>query len=168
MFKGIFPLFVDIRGVSAVNFLSWAGDKNEVFLLILSDSYLFFPEKSLRTNENWWFRAFSLLLCSVLPRKQLHHAALPKPITTMEKRLFLLDAYALIFRAYYALINSPRVTSTGLNTSAAFGFLNTLLEVLKKENPTHIAVCFDPPGPTFRHEAYEGYKAEREATPEDI
>lgn len=86
----------------------------------------------------------------------------------MEKRLFLLDAYALIFRAYYALINSPRVTSTGLNTSAAFGFLNTLLEVLKKENPTHIAVCFDPPGPTFRHEAYEGYKAEREATPEDI
>ena len=86
----------------------------------------------------------------------------------MEKKLFLLDAYALIFRAYYALINSPRVTSTGLNTSAAFGFLNTLLEVLKKENPTHIAVCFDPPGPTFRHEAYEGYKAEREATPEDI
>ncbi|MDD6778090.1 MAG: DNA polymerase I [Bacteroidales bacterium] len=86
----------------------------------------------------------------------------------MEKKLFLLDAYALIFRAYYALINSPRVTSTGLNTSAAFGFLNTLLEVLKKENPSHIAVCFDPPGPTFRHEAFEGYKAEREATPEDI
>ena len=86
----------------------------------------------------------------------------------MDKKLFLLDAYALIFRAYYALINSPRVTSSGLNTSAAFGFLNTLLEVLKKENPSHIAVCFDPPGPTFRHEAYEAYKAEREATPEDI
>lgn len=85
-----------------------------------------------------------------------------------DKKLFLLDAYALIFRAYYALINSPRLTSTGINTSAAFGFLNTLLEVLNKENPSHIAVCFDPAGPTFRHEAYEKYKAEREATPEDI
>ncbi len=85
-----------------------------------------------------------------------------------EKKLFLLDAYALIFRAYYALINSPRISSKGLNTSAAFGFLNTLLEVLNKEKPTHIAVCFDPAGPTFRHEAYEKYKAEREATPEDI
>lgn len=85
-----------------------------------------------------------------------------------DKKLFLLDAYALIFRAYYALINSPRITSRGVNTSAAFGFVNTLLEVLKKENPTHIAVCFDPAGPTFRHEAYEQYKAEREATPEDI
>ena len=85
-----------------------------------------------------------------------------------EKKLFLLDAYALIFRAYYALINSPRVSSKGVNTSAAFGFLNTLLEVLNKEKPSHIAVCFDPAGPTFRHEAYEKYKAEREATPEDI
>lgn len=85
-----------------------------------------------------------------------------------EKKLFLLDAYALIFRAYYALIKSPRFTSGGLNTSAIFGFVNTLHEILKKENPTHIAVCFDPQGPTFRHEAYEGYKAEREATPEDI
>lgn len=84
------------------------------------------------------------------------------------KKLFLIDAYALIFRAYYALINSPRMTSKGVNTSAVFGFLNSLLEVLKKENPTHIAVCFDPAGPTFRHEAYDKYKAEREATPEDI
>lgn len=84
------------------------------------------------------------------------------------KRLFLLDAYALIFRAYYALAQSPRIASNGMNTSAIFGFVNTLQEVLTKENPTHIAVCFDPPGPTFRHEAYEGYKAEREATPEDI
>ena len=85
-----------------------------------------------------------------------------------QKRLFLLDAYALIFRAYYALAQSPRIASNGMNTSAIFGFVNTLQEVLTKENPTHIAVCFDPPGPTFRHEAYEGYKAEREATPEDI
>lgn len=85
-----------------------------------------------------------------------------------EKKLFLLDAYALIFRAYYALIKSPRFTSGGFNTSAIFGFVNTLHEILKKENPTHIAVCFDPPGPTFRHEAYDKYKAEREETPEDI
>lgn len=87
---------------------------------------------------------------------------------TPQKKLFLLDAYALIFRAYYAMINSPRLTSRGENTSATFGFFNTLLEVLSKEKPTHMAVCFDPPGPTFRHKAYEAYKAEREATPEDI
>lgn len=85
-----------------------------------------------------------------------------------EKRLFLLDAYALIFRAYYALIRMPRITQAGFNTSAIFGFVNTLEELLRKENPTHIAVCFDPHGPTFRNEAYEGYKAEREAMPEDI
>lgn len=85
-----------------------------------------------------------------------------------EKRLFLLDAYALIFRAYYALIRMPRQTQTGFNTSAIFGFVNTLEELLRKERPTHIAVCFDPPGPTFRHKEYEKYKGEREATPEDI
>ena len=70
-------------------------------------------------------------------------------------KLFLLDAYALIFRAYYALMRNPRFTSGGLNTSAIFGFVNTLQDVLKKERPTHIAVCFDPPGGTFRHKAYE-------------
>lgn len=85
-----------------------------------------------------------------------------------DKRLFLLDAYALIFRAYYALIRMPRITRTGFNTSAIFGFVNTLEELLRKEDPTHIAVCFDPPGPTFRNEAYDRYKAERSATPEDI
>lgn len=84
------------------------------------------------------------------------------------KKLFLLDAYALIYRAYYALIRAPRITSKGFNTSAIFGFCNTLDEILRKENPTHIAVCFDPHGPTFRHEMYEGYKAQREAQPEDI
>ena len=83
-------------------------------------------------------------------------------------RLFLLDAYALIYRAYYALINAPRMSSKGFNTSAIYGFVNTLQDVLKRENPTHIAVCFDPAGPTFRHEAFEGYKAERPPTPEDI
>ena len=71
----------------------------------------------------------------------------------MEKKLFLLDAYALIYRAYYALIRSPRISSKGFNTSAIFGFCNTLEEILRKEAPTHIAVCFDPKGgQTFRHE----------------
>lgn len=84
------------------------------------------------------------------------------------KRLFLLDAYALIYRAYYALLRTPRINSKGLNTSAIFGFVNTLEDILKREQPTHIAVVFDPSGPTFRHEAFERYKANREATPEDI
>lgn len=86
----------------------------------------------------------------------------------MTHRLFLLDAYALIFRAYYALIRMPRLTQAGFNTSAIFGFVNTLEEVLRKEKPSHIAVCFDPAGPTFRSEAYADYKGERESTPEDI
>jgi len=86
----------------------------------------------------------------------------------MEKRLFLLDAYALIYRAYFALIKSPRFTSAGENTSAVFGFVNTLEDLLRKENPTHIATCFDPSGPTFRHEQYEDYKAQRDKQPEAI
>lgn len=85
----------------------------------------------------------------------------------MEK-LFLLDAYALIYRAYYAFIKNPRINSKGFNTSAIMGFINTLEEVLKKESPTHIGIAFDPSGPTFRHEAYEQYKAQREETPEAI
>ena len=85
-----------------------------------------------------------------------------------DKRLFLLDAYALIYRAYYGLIKNPRINSKGVNTSAIFGFVNTLEEVLRKENPSHIAVGFDPAGPTFRHEAFEQYKAQREETPEVI
>ena len=85
------------------------------------------------------------------------------------KKLLLLDAYALIFRAFYAMIRSPRVTSTGIDTSAVFGFVNTLQDLLKREQPSHIAVCFDPPGgKTFRHENYEPYKANREKTPEGI
>ena len=85
------------------------------------------------------------------------------------KKLLLLDAYALIFRAFYAMVRSPRVTSTGIDTSAVFGFVNTLQDLLKREQPTHIAVCFDPPGgKTFRHENYEPYKANREKTPEGI
>ena len=84
------------------------------------------------------------------------------------KKLFLIDAYAIIYRSYYAFIRNPRVNSKGLNTSAIFGFVNTLEDILKREKPTHIAVAFDPKGKTFRHEAYELYKAQREATPEDI
>jgi DNA polymerase-1 len=83
-------------------------------------------------------------------------------------KLFLLDAYALVYRSYYAFIKNPRVNSKGQNTSAIFGFVNTLEDILKKENPTHIGVAFDPPGPTFRHQAYEDYKALREETPEVI
>jgi len=83
-------------------------------------------------------------------------------------KLFLIDAYALIFRSYYAFLKNPRINSKGLNTSAILGFVNTLEEILAKENPTHIAVAFDPKGGTFRHELYKEYKAQREETPEVI
>ncbi|MFN8699384.1 MAG: DNA polymerase I [Flavobacteriales bacterium] len=85
-----------------------------------------------------------------------------------DKKLFLLDAYALIFRAYYAFIRTPRINSKGLNTSAMFGFTNTLLDILNNEKPTHIAVVFDAPEQTLREIDYEAYKANREETPEDI
>lgn len=83
-------------------------------------------------------------------------------------KLFLIDAYALIYRSYYAFIKNPRINSKGMNTSAIMGFCNTLHEVLQKERPTYIGVAFDPHGPTFRNEAFEQYKAQREETPEDI
>lgn len=83
-------------------------------------------------------------------------------------KLFLIDAYALIYRSYYAFIKNPRINSKGMNTSAIFGFINSLEDVLKREKPTHVAVAFDPAGPTFRHEAFEAYKAQREETPEAI
>lgn len=86
----------------------------------------------------------------------------------MEKKLLLIDAYAMIFRAYYAFIRAPRMNSKGENTSAIFGFAVTLEDLIKKVNPTHIGVAFDPAGGTFRHEAYEQYKAQRPETPEDI
>ncbi len=85
-----------------------------------------------------------------------------------KKKLFLIDAYALIYRSYYAFIKNPRINSKGMNTSAIFGFVNSLEDVLKREQPTHVAVAFDPKGPTFRHEAFEAYKAQREETPEVI
>ena len=85
-----------------------------------------------------------------------------------EKELYLLDAYALIFRAYFAFIRNPRITSKGVNTSAVFGFVTTLEELLKTYHPSHIAIVFDPPRPTFRHKIYPEYKANRDQTPEDI
>ena len=84
------------------------------------------------------------------------------------KKLFLLDAYALIYRAYYGLIRTPIINSKKQNTSAVFGFVKTLQEIVEKEQPTHIAVAFDPKGKTFRHEIFPQYKAQREETPEDI
>ena len=85
-----------------------------------------------------------------------------------DKKLFLLDAYALIFRAYYAFIRNPRINTKGMNTSAMFGFTNVLLDVLKNEKPSHLAVVFDPPEGNFRSETFADYKANREETPEDI
>lgn len=103
-------------------------------------------------------------------RSQTHNDVPAEKMLSLHimKRLFLLDAYALIYRAYYALIRTPRMTSHGLNTSAIFGFCNTLDDIISKERPSHIAVCFDPSGPTFRHEAYPEYKAQRDKQPEDI
>jgi DNA polymerase-1 len=86
----------------------------------------------------------------------------------MEKKLFLLDGHALVYRAHYAFINRPLINSKGINTSAITGFVRSLWDILQKQKPTHIAVAFDPPGNTFRHDKYEPYKANRDATPEDI
>ncbi len=86
----------------------------------------------------------------------------------MDKRLFLLDAYALIFRAYYALIRNPRITSKGKNTNAQFGFTNTLIDLINREKPTHLAVCFDMEGTTSRHTDFTDYKANRQEAPEDL
>ena len=89
-------------------------------------------------------------------------------MSTAAKKLFLLDAYALIYRAHFAFTKTPRINSKGHNTSVPFGFTNTLLEVLQKQKPTHIGVAFDTSAPTFRDEMFEAYKATRQETPEDI
>jgi DNA polymerase I len=98
----------------------------------------------------------------------MYFRKIKKQTMSKEKKLFLLDAYALIFRSYYAFIRNPMFNNEGLNTSCIFGFINVLEELLLKEKPTHIAVAFDPSGPNFRHEMYPQYKANRDATPEDI
>ena len=84
----------------------------------------------------------------------------------MEKRLFLLDAFALIFRAYYALIRNPRITSKGKNTNAQFGFTNALVDLINKQKPSHMAICFDTAAPTERHTDFADYKANRQEAPE--
>src|SRR6188474_3197546 len=86
----------------------------------------------------------------------------------MTKKLFLLDAMALVFRAYYALIRNPRITTKGRNTNAQFGFTNTLLELMNNQKPTHLAVCFDTEAPTERHTDFVDYKANRQDAPEDL
>lgn len=85
-----------------------------------------------------------------------------------EQKLFLLDAMALIYRAFYAMVKTPRINSKGMNTGAVLGFANTLWDVLKNENPTHIGVAFDMQAPTIRHEDFADYKANRQAMPEDL
>ena len=87
---------------------------------------------------------------------------------SMPKKLYLLDAMALIFRAYYALIRSPRMTSNGKNTNAQFGFTNTLIDLINNQHPSHMAVCFDTHAPTERHTDFADYKANRQEAPEDI
>lgn len=86
----------------------------------------------------------------------------------MSNKLFLLDAMALIYRAHFAFSKNPRITSTGLNTGAVFGFTNSVLEIISKEKPTHLAVAIDTAAPTFRHENFTEYKANRQEQPEDI
>jgi len=85
-----------------------------------------------------------------------------------EKKLFLIDGHALTYRSHYAFINRPLINSKGLNTSAITGFVRTMWDMITNQKPTHLAVAFDPSGPTFRHEWYEPYKANRDAQPEDI
>ena len=86
----------------------------------------------------------------------------------MSKKLFLLDGMALVYRAHFALIRNPIMTSTGINTSALHGFVNTVLDILTRHEPTHLAVAFDTSAPTVRHEYYPEYKAQREEMPEDL
>ncbi|MBT4967944.1 MAG: DNA polymerase I, partial [Bacteroidetes bacterium] len=89
-------------------------------------------------------------------------------MTDKKKKLFLVDAMALIYRAHFAFIKNPRINTKGLNTSAIFGFVNALLEIIEKQKPTHIAVAFDSYEPTVRHEDFTDYKANRDKQPEDI
>ena len=90
------------------------------------------------------------------------------PATAPRAKLFLLDAMALIYRAHFAFSKNPRINSKGLNTGAILGFTNALVSVLQKEQPTHVVVAFDHASPNFRHQAFEAYKAHRDAQPEDI
>lgn len=106
-----------------------------------------------------------MVMRQLLGKDQILHVL---KTSTVLKTLLLVDAYAMIYRAYYAFIRAPRMNSKGENTSAIYGFVVTLEDLIKRIKPTHVAVAFDPSGPTFRHEAFEEYKAQRQETPEDI
>lgn len=106
-----------------------------------------------------------MVMRQLLGKAQILHVL---KTSTVLKTLLLVDAYAMIYRAYYAFIRAPRMNSKGENTSAIYGFVVTLEDLIKRIKPTHVAVAFDPSGPTFRHEAFEEYKAQRQETPEDI
>ena len=106
-----------------------------------------------------------MVMHQLLGKDQILHVL---KTSTVLKTLLLVDAYAMIYRAYYAFIRAPRMNSKGENTSAIYGFVVTLEDLIKRIKPTHVAVAFDPSGPTFRHEAFEEYKAQRQETPEDI
>ena len=126
---------------------------------------------SLTASTTIWARVMPSFPCSSLlfsPSLFIYSSSPPTYPILMPQRLFLLDAYALIYRAYYAFIKSPRIDTKGRNTSAVFGFVLMLEDLLGKENPDEIAVVFDPPGGTFRHREYPEYKAQREETPEGI
>ena len=107
-----------------------------------------------------------MVMHQLLGKDQILHVL--KTSTVLKTLLLLVDAYAMIYRAYYAFIRAPRMNSKGENTSAIYGFVVTLEDLIKRIKPTHVAVAFDPSGPTFRHEAFEEYKAQRQETPEDI
>ena len=107
----------------------------------------------------------NMVMHQLLGKDQILHVL---KTSTVLKTLLLVDAYAMIYRAYYAFIRAPRMNSKGENTSAIYGFVVTLEDLIKRIKPTHVAVAFDPSGPTFRHEAFEEYKAQRQETPEDI
>ena len=101
-------------------------------------------------------------------RQKFASSGIAAYLSPMPKKLFLLDAYALVYRAHFVFIRNPRRTTTGMNTSAVYGFVNSLVEVIDKEQPDYLGVAFDVSAPTFRHEMYPEYKAQREETPEDI
>src|SRR3569833_214130 len=132
---------------------------------------MFFDFTDCEVNLNCNFETIGAItdkkIDAIILRLRCNHTVI-SVIKNHMKKLFLLDGMALIYRAHFALSKTPRFTSGGLNTSAMLGFTNTLLDVLKKEKPTHMAVVFDTEAPTERHTEFEAYKAQRQAMPEDL
>src|SRR5690606_31774971 len=135
------------------------------------------PER-LRHQDSSWFISLittklSFSICTTMPIFIIRTLAPQSEIyylnsMSAEKKLFLIDAMAMVYRAYYALIRSPRITSKGRNTNAQFGFTNTLYDLIRKEQPTHMAVVWDTHAPTERHTDFSDYKANRQEAPEDL